>query len=59
MPRPTPEEFLSDPKYTEERDFLRGVFAGFTAEEKAKIEEEAKKNPKKETGLFDWLIGGS
>lgn len=57
MARPTPEEFLKDPKYTEERDFLRGVWAGFSAEEKAKAEEEAKNKPPKK-GFLDELFGG-
>lgn len=53
--KPTIQEFMTDPKYSEDSNFLREVFAFIEGEKKAKQDEENKKKPK---GFLDSLFGG-
>ena len=52
--KPTVEEFLSDPKYADEKNFMRGVFDGLAAEKQTADDVETAKKPAKES-LFSGL----
>lgn len=51
--RPTPQEFLTDPKYQEEREFFSSVLDALLEKQAAN-----KKENKEEGGLFDAFFGG-
>lgn len=54
---PTAKEILTDPKYTEQKGFLKELISGIAEEMQA---ESKKKSPKKsDVNLFDSLFGGS
>jgi hypothetical protein len=54
---PTAKEILTDPKYTEQKGFLKELISGLAEE----MQAESKKKPakKSEVNLFDSLFGGS
>lgn len=56
--RPTAKEFLSDPKYGEEKGFLKEIFLGMAEEIRAEKGSGKKKNTDEETSIFDDLFGG-
>lgn len=62
MPDPNPkktspkaEEILTDPKYADQKSFLKTMMKGLAKE----LHEEAQQeNPEEETNLWDFMFGG-
>ena len=60
MPKkPTPEEFLSDPKYAEEKGFLKSVMTGIAKEvQEGGDPKKKRKDDDDDENFFDSLFGG-
>lgn len=62
-PKPTVEEFFSDPKYADDSAFMKGAVKKVLAEiateemERRKKEEAEKPKPKKELSFLEGLFG--
>jgi hypothetical protein len=58
MPKITAEEFLTDPKHSEQKSFLRDIFVGIAKEEQETQKKNKKKPPGDGENVFDFLFGG-
>lgn len=58
--RPTPEEFLNDPKYADDKGFFKSIFAGLAAEMEVEIKSKGKGKQKEgddDENIFDSIFG--
>jgi hypothetical protein len=57
---PTAKDFLSDPKYGEQKGFFRDIMLGIAEEERAQKPPKKKSINSEDSGnIFDAIFGGS